>query len=316
MTFAPRLLQCSADTLAQLSILCGLPVQSTKAARTQSLLDGLKIGAKLPTNMRVLAVDMGIKNFSYCQTVAKSKPTIEKWTKVDLNNEYGATFKALTSDPGSLIDSRRYLRHLAYNIVSTIIKDKPHLIMVETQRTRSNNMNSTLPNVLLNYTLENMIYAVLYTLKTDAVIIPMNANNMISFWLNRFVDKKSLSSNPKKLRIKLAFEWLAREDLRPFIFHNSLPPDFSSLSTPNKSRALLNALQMSPKEKVDDLIDSLLYALTANEIVTNQKKLARALEQDQDIAALVHNLNQNHLRLISRLAADGDVTLAKIYANM
>lgn len=259
---------------------------------------------------------MGIKNFSYCQTVAKTKPTIEKWTKVDLHDEYGATFQALTSDPASLIDSRRYLSHLAYNIVSTIIQDKPNLIMVETQRTRSNNMKSTLPNVLLNYTLENMIYAVLYTLKTDAVIIPMNANNMISFWLNRFVDKKTLGSNPKKLRIKLAFEWLAHQDLQPFIFHQNLPPDFASLSTANKSKALLTTLQMSPKEKVDDLIDSLLYALTANEIVSNQKLLARALEEDEDIGALVHKLNQKHLRLISRLAADGDVTLAKMYADM
>lgn len=308
------LLRCSADTLAQLLALCGLPVQATKAARAQALCDGMKIAAGLPQKMRVAAVDMGIKNFSWCQTELGTRPKVERWTKLDLNVAYGSLFVPLTSDPSSLIDSRRYLAHLAHHIVAEMLRDKPHLIMVETQRTRSNNMKSTLPNVLLNYTLENMIYAVLYNAVPCPVIIPMNAHNMIGYWLNRFVDKSSLGSNPKKLRIKLVFDWLANDTIRPFDYSGTLPSDFESLTTPNKGRALLESLGMPPNEKIDDLVDSLLYALTANHIVHNQKRLAAAIANDEDIAALTVKMNNLHLRLIRRLVEDGDVILAKGYA--
>lgn len=305
-----RLLQCSADTLGQLSILCGLPVQSTKAARARALVDGMKMARNLPPTLKVMAVDMGIKNFSYCQTTDN---VVEKWTKVDLHQRYGLTFSPLMSDPNSFVDSRRYLSHLAYNIVDELVVDNPNIIMVETQRTRSNNMKSTLPNVLLNYTLENMIYAVLYARQTSSIIIPMNANNMVSYWLNRFVDKTQLGRNPKKLRIKLVFDWLVNDG--PMVMSHQLPPDFEELTTPKKTRALLHLLGLPPTEKIDDLVDSLLYALTANHMVANQRKLADVLAQDGDIASLVHILNQNHLHLIDRLCQDGDITLNKYYVD-
>ncbi|KAG2732172.1 hypothetical protein G9P44_004589 [Scheffersomyces stipitis] len=287
------LLKYKSTSLNQLALLCGLPTKTNKKARVDCLVQGLNMASKLhPKSPTILSVDIGIKNFSYCKVKLAdlaeiSEPSIvDKWAKVNLHDTYGSDYVPLLN-LDTLIDSKRYINYICKRLVSDIV-DTPDIVVMETQRTRSNNNAITLPNVLLNYTFENILYANLYNSLPKCVIVPMTSTSMINFWINRFVSKESLrkhSKSSKKIRSQLFFHWLGSSD-GPF----KLPAEVQD------KKSLLKYLELQKSDKIDDLVDSLLYNLTIRTQVSNQINLLRWIDKDLNEFIIRRNLSQlNHI---------------------
>lgn len=321
------------STLHNLALHCGYPTQTTKAARVEAaksywpLLDRL---ASFPT--KILSIDVGIKNFSYCKLEYGSKANrstandsvplrITKWNHVNLHDRFGALYIPLTSSRESLVDSKAYLAHLAVLVVDSVLlcpKWKPQIITIENQRTRSNSNSATLPNVLLNFTLEHMIYSALAARQmTDpqlqlTVIMPMNSNKMVNFWLTRFIAKSKISSSQSKLlRTNLLYGWLAEPKLAPFALPNlNLSPGFEEKSARAKTQAFLDALSLdTPPTKVDDLVDCALYNLALAKQLEHHQELRKTLLEDGDVAQLVKKWDMQHCGYLWPVVRAEKVTL-------
>lgn len=325
MNYHRQLSKYTNDVLGQLCVVCGYPVKPRKQDKIDAIANGVQMVSTLPAKINVLAIDVGIKNLSYCKLTQigvreTERPMLDtrRWKKIDLHEQYGARYRPLTNDMTSLVDSKRYLSHLAFELVKDVVagqEDTPHVIVVENQRTRSNKLLSTLPNVLLNYTFENMVYSTIWTLQQhkkaklrDTVVIPMNASKMIYFWLNRFIDcPKSMQT--KKLRIQLFFNWLYAND-SPFVHALELPDTFREFTSLQKSRYLLKELDLPVlNNKIDDLIDSLLYALTTHRVLQNQHLLLDYLQSNGDLSAFIEAVNNQHFKLIQKVILDNDLQL-------
>mmetsp|Transcript_4301 Transcript_4301/g.4262 ORF Transcript_4301/g.4262 Transcript_4301/m.4262 type:complete len:347 (-) Transcript_4301:1448-2488(-) len=312
------------DVLSQVCTSCGLTVKPRKQDKIDAITNGMQRVASLPRNINVLAIDVGVKNLSYCRLshidiTGDKRPMLDinKWKKIDLHEQYGSTYRPLTNDMSSLVDSKRYLSYLAFELVNDIVirhDDTPHVIVIENQRTRSNQLLSTLPNVLLNYTLENMVYSTFWTLQQqhswlkDTVVTPMNASKMTHFWLNRFIDSPK-NSETKKLRIELFFNWICSSNA-PFVHSFILPEDFGALSTLKKSKYLLSQLGLPVvNNKIDDLVDSLLYGLTTHASLQNQHYLLELLNGNGDLLKFVNDRNTEHFKLIQEVIVQNKLEL-------
>lgn len=276
-----------------------------------------------------MAVDMGLKNFSYCMfhgidITSKKQPLLRRgsWKKYDLHNVFGNHYASLHGDRDSLLETKRYLSFLSYSVIEDIIlrpQFRPHIVVIETQRTRSNSLNATLPNVLLNYTLENMMYSTLYTLQrnnawlSEMTIIPMTANKMVHFWLKRFVSDSVSSSKTKSIRLELFFDWLDNDEGRsPFVHDLKLAENFRSMSNVQKSRQILSNLNLPEKDnKIDDLVDSLLYGLTIYKNLQSLRELSEYIEQGKCIETYVAQTTAQHVDLIKNLLSSANINTKK-----
>lgn len=295
-------------SLNQLALICGLPIPTVlnKTNRISSIINGLALTTHLPTttNLNILSMDIGIKNFSYCQMDGidisrESGPSrICKWSKFDLHLKYAPTFRPLVA-PESTIDTKRYLNHLCTSLIDDIVvlsTSRPHIIVMEMQRTRSTGNRQTLPNVLLNYTFENILYSTLYNLSisnpkySSLLIVPMHSASMLSFWINRFITRPSQKKYSKHIRTELVYSWL--DSLY-------LLDGFSFTSEKSRNKQLLAHLQIRDmsNNKIDDLVDSLLYNLTIKAQFTNQIHLSRLLDGG-DIEGFIENKLYEHIQLI------------------
>lgn len=216
------------------------------------------------------------------------------------------------------MDSTRYLSYLSRRVLTDHLFNDPNIptfAVVEHQRTRSNIMPATLPNVLRNCLLENMLYSSFYTMQSmspknsilkNSFITPVYSNSMAHFWIHRYlselnIDKKILTKDVKSLRIKLAYNWINRAiecnlrknllTLLPFRFNLdttkiiNLDQDLAKKTfkqvhyKPKKLQKILNLDDdIITNFKMDDLIDSLLHALACVKRFENQKRLVETLE--------------------------------------
>lgn len=332
---AERLQALLSPVLSQVAVACGSPVAATKAAKVTGVINSLHFMQRLPLDhLNVVSIDVGIKNFSYCvsETLDLTKSyasrdvlPVAKWGHLDLHTRYGAAYEYLTGDRNSPTDSKGYISHLANHVVSEILVNsspKPNLVVMETQRTRTRSQDATLPNVLLNYTLENMIYATYNCLQMNStektVIVPMYSKNMVNYWLNRFFDKRSLRTSPsltKRLRSQFFFNWVSTES-SPFVFPFLKLPDLEGLSNAKKSQAIAKAVARDAPilaQKIDDLIDSLLYNLTIVNMLKCQLQLVEAVKNDTDLNALVDAWQKYHVSLILPLMNGTDLKLDAAY---
>lgn len=332
---ASRLQALLSPVLSQMALACGSPVAATKAAKISGLIHSLHFLDRLPLdNLNVVSIDVGIKNFSYCVSekldLTRSYAShdvlpIAKWGHYDLHARYGSTYENLTGDPNSPVDSKGYLSHLANHVVSEILVNsspKPNLVVMETQRTRTRAQDATLPNVLLNYTLENMIYATYNCLQMNraekTVIVPMYSKNMVNYWLNRFFDKSSLRTSPsltKRLRSQFFFNWVSSKS-SPFAFPHLKLPKLDGLSNAKKSQAIAKVAANDGSmlaKKIDDLIDSLLYNLTMVNMLKCQRQLLEAVEKEADLNALLDAWLKYHVSLILPLMNGTDLKLNNTY---
>lgn len=324
-----QLSRCKNLVLKEVCLACGFSVKSKKEDQVMLIVHGLDLFNKFPRKVNVLAVDMGLKNFSCCMfqgvdVTGKKQPLLrtDSWKKYDLHNVFGNHYVPLYGERDSLMETKRYLSYLSYSIIEDIIlkpQFMPHIVVIETQRTRSNSLSATLPNVLLNYTLENMIYSTLYTLQrnnawlNEMTIVPMTANKMVHFWLKRFLTDNISSSKTKSIRLELFFDWLDNDEGRsPFLHDLKLVDNFRSMSNIQKSRQILSNLNLPPKDnKIDDLVDSLLYGLTIYKNLQSLHELLRYIEQGKCIETYVAQTTAQHVDLIKKLLSSANINTKK-----
>ncbi|CCE86098.1 Piso0_005748 [Millerozyma farinosa CBS 7064] len=324
-----QLLRCKNSVLKEVCLACGFSVKSKKEDQVMSIVHGLEIVRKFPRKVNLLAIDMGLKNFSYCifhgvDITGQKQPVLrtDSWKKYDLHNVFGKHYVPLYGDRDSLMETKRYLSYLSYSVLEDIIlkpQFTPHIVVIETQRTRSNSLSATLPNVLLNYTLENMIYSTLYTLQRNnawlngMIIAPMTANKMVHFWLKRFLTDNISSSKTKSIRSELFFDWLDNDEGRtPFVHDLKLVENFRSMSNIQKSRQISSALNLAPKDnKIDDLVDSLLYGLTIYKNLQSSHELLKYIEQGKCIETYVAQTTAQHVDLIKNSLSSANINTKK-----
>ena len=316
MHFDRILSRHSNETLRKVCVHCGIGTRSRKGDLIECIRDGVNFLDLIPKNMRLLSMDMGMKNLSCCrieQSDILEKPFLKKrnWKKLDLHEVYGKRYKAISKDLLSLFESQRYQSYLAFELLHDLVikrnkEPDVDIIVLEHQRTRSNGLHATLPNVMTNFTFEHMLNSSFYTLQqfmpqlSSAMILPMSSGKMMNFWVNRFLDeqKKSLHSDTKKMRNQLVFDWFCAED-PPFRHDLCLPPEFSKLTSLQKSRCLLQELGLaSNRNKIDDLVDSFLYAMTCHKNLQNIYKLKEWLVSDRKLEDFVTKLEEEQFELV------------------
>ncbi|KAL1574284.1 Ydc2-catalyt domain-containing protein [Candida albicans] len=166
-----RLRSCKISTLNDLAILTGSPIISTnKSCRIEGLTAGYYFYLNhyhkfLSTQKQrtTLSIDVGIKNFSYCKSKSSSSSStlttsnfpiiITKWDKLNLDTQYGGDNYSSILHKDSILDNKRYLNQLTKSLVNELQPNEYDVVIMEIQRTRSAGNTSTLPTVLLNYTL-------------------------------------------------------------------------------------------------------------------------------------------------------------------
>lgn len=306
-----RLRSCKISTLNDLAILTGSPIISTnKSCRIEGLTAGYYFYLNhyhkfLSTQKQrtTLSIDVGIKNFSYCKSKSSKSTSsstlitsnfsiiITKWDKLNLDTQYGGDNYSLILHKDSILDNKRYLNQLTKSLVNELQPNEYDVVIMEIQRTRSAGNTSTLPTVLLNYTLENLIFGNIY----PQIVIPMTSFKMTNFWLHRFITRsttntKQLKSNNnnKGIRFELMKLWLNKLFILPKYPQNELT-----------KLDLLKYLKLDKSEKIDDLIDSLLYNLTINCQFQHLAEFHQLMVSNNgDIAQFVHDKNKYHLQLI------------------
>lgn len=328
------------STLHSLALHCGYPTQTTKVARLEAaksywpLLDLL---ASFP--VKILSIDVGVKNFSYCKlqygentsATGGDSPTVAKvaeWNHMNLHDRFGALYDPKTADLTSPVDSKAYLAHLALSVVDSVLACPnwtPNVITIENQRTRSNSNSATLPNVLLNFTLEHMIYSAfaarqMANLRLKAtVVMPMNSNKMVNFWLTRFIAKSKISpAQSKLLRTNLLYGWLSTPQRAPFALPDlNLALDFEKQSSRTKSALFLDALSLDHRpNKVDDLVDCALYNFAFCKQLQHHYQLRNVLKDDGDVTELVQRWDREHCGYLEPLLRTQKVALNGAYLQL
>lgn len=331
------------SALTRLALHCGYAGGTTKAARVLACSRAAAVAQRVlasqpPGPLNVLSVDVGLKNFSYCKvSYAGGHADVREWSHLNLHEQYGhlhgAKFRAEQLDGaesgecdglGGPGEQKAYLASLALAVVDSVFAAPawvPHVITIENQRTRSAANKVTLPNVLLNFTLEHMMYAAFAARQTtnaalaNTLVVPVHANKMVGFWISRFLaaNAKFSGAKSKVYRTQLVHGWLARPEHSPFSLSLSgrLPADFAALSYRKRNNAVLDVVDaLQRPKKVDDLVDCLLYNLQYAMELQHHLQLQEALVRDGDIPTLIDEWDTQHCSYLEPLLAETPLELA------
>ncbi|KAI5960715.1 CCE1 [Candida margitis] len=323
--------------LNDIALHCGSPILgTTKASRIEGIIAQYQLYLTQWHNLacrNTLSIDIGIKNFSYCKTTTKkttaTRPTVEgatdatqqnltslsawpvivtHWQKLNLDTKYGSLYTHLLHQD-TILDTKRYLNHITNHLVDDILAPNlSNVKIMEIQRTRSNNNAKTLPTILTNHILENLILSKMY----PSLVVPMTSMKLIHFWLYRFITKESINSgklkkNNKIIRRDLILAWFGKLYQLEGYENNNIRTSEGTKSIGSSSQLtmcqLLDHLHLSKGDKTDDLIDSLLYNLCINCQLNHLYQFHTCLQQQKDdddynLIEFVENANQFHLDLI------------------
>lgn len=287
--------------LNDIALHCGAPIfGTTKASRIEGIIAQYQlylIQWHNLTRRTTLAIDIGIKNFSYCKTsplAAASSSSwpilVTHWEKLNLDTKFGASYTPLLHQD-TVLDNKRYLNHITNQLVDDLLQPGlSNVKIMEIQRTRSNNNAQTLPTILTNHTLENLIWAKMY----PALVIPMTSMKLIHFWLYRFITKDLINTKLKKtnkiIRRDLILSWFGKLYQLKGYRHEALAP--------LAIHQLLEHLHLPKGDKTDDLIDSLLYNLCINCQLNHLGHFHKYIQLDGNFVDFVNDANQFHLGLI------------------
>ncbi|RKP31026.1 Ydc2-catalyt-domain-containing protein [Metschnikowia bicuspidata] len=306
-------------TLNSFALHCGLATASTKAARVAAI---AHLGQPFQhilghsgDSLRVVSVDVGLKNFAYCRaSYSGASAALHGWDVVNLHQKFGDASDALAADS---VDSKVYLARLAVAVVDEILLagDVPHVVTVESQRTRSNSNKVTLPNVLLNFSFEHMLYAVLAARQSrnaslaPITVVPMNSKKMVNFWLARYVEMKRLKpAQSKGLRTALLYSWLLHNEYCPFDMTSLLrqiPPEFGLLAASRKVRVLTETLRLeSVPKKVDDMVDSFLYNMAIAKHIQRYQEILECERTTLAYQSLIETWDRQHCRYLTAFLSD------------
>ncbi|KAI5954827.1 CCE1 [Candida theae] len=298
------------STLNDIALHCGSPILgTTKATRIEGILSQYQLYLTQwhsLTRRNTLSIDIGVKNFSYCKTSTKATESeqlnisnwpllVTHWEKINLDTQYGSSYKPLLHQD-TVLDTKRYLNHITNNLITDrLTPESSNVKIMEIQRTRSNNNAKTLPTIMTNHTLENLLLAKMY----PDLVIPMTSMKLIHFWLYRFITKEStvkLKRTNKIIRRDLILAWFGK--LYQLQEQKQHSVDKSGGLTVS---LLLEYLGLPQGEKTDDLIDSLLYNLCINCQLNHLAHFHKYVENennDGNLIDFIEDANQFHLGLI------------------
>lgn len=337
-------------SINSLALHCGLPTATNKAARLAAI---IHLGVPLQNilnnyknkPLRVVSVDVGLKNFSYCKTSYQGNSVhIKGWDAVNLHHKFGVydpvvarysedsleTNIAIDRLLADTIDSKAYLSRLAVATVDQILVSSdhiPHVITVESQRTRSNANKVTLPNIMLNSSFEHMLYAVLAARQSKCqdlskiVVIPMHSNKMVNFWLARFLDLKKMTMRSSKLlRASLLYSWFENPLHSPFNLSPKpidFPSDFQKLSANKKLKVLTDSLNLSVNpSKVDDMVDSVLYNMAIAKHLQHYQEFLNCKSNTDAFQMLIDKWDREHCDYLATLTKSTGLQLDPFFSNV
>ncbi|ESZ95755.1 hypothetical protein SBOR_3862 [Sclerotinia borealis F-4128] len=198
-----------AAALKQIAFKCGVSTSGTKPILIQRLQDELphitspstNTSSANPKPMRILSIDMGIRNFSFCllelclekSSKKKLKPTIpslQSWQKISLLPQ---TPPLASSDPGEKDKTPNgftpaILSSAAYKLIrQTLLPLSPTHILIERQRFRSMGSKHILEWTIRVNMLESMLWATFKTLSEEKIwvgeLIEIAPKKVGSFWV-------------------------------------------------------------------------------------------------------------------------------------
>ncbi|THV52775.1 hypothetical protein BGAL_0069g00270 [Botrytis galanthina] len=241
-----------AAALKQIAFKCGLSNSGTKPLLIQRLQDELPQIASTNTKgssadakpLRILSIDMGIRNFSFClleipssKSTSKSRsskknsnpafpiPILQSWQKLSLlphsppNADPGTKEKARNEFTPSILSTAAYslIRH-------TLLPLSPTHILIERQRFRSMGSKHILEWTVRVNMLESMLWATLKTLAEEKVwdgeVIEIAPRKVGSFWVEesgllggeekfkKVRNTKEVKARTKGAKIDLVRGWL------------------------------------------------------------------------------------------------------------
>lgn len=298
-----QLLQLKSKTLTNLSVVCGSTIKSTKRDNAIQLMHNLEYHLKLPRKISLISIDIGIKNFSYCKLSniesmdSKLHLNFNTWKTMDLNVKYPSNYQSPINDTISARQRLGFLNFLVFK--DLILHNQPDIILIENQRVKSNNNQVTLPGILLNYVFENLFYTNFELLKNyedlKCSLLPMNSSRLTNYLINRFLIKSEInSSNSKILRNKYVFNLLDND---------MLTIEGMDCKNQDKRSFMKQYNQQADQRirKLDDLFDSVLYALTFIQYHQNNRYLDHYLKNNLDVNELVHILNNNSVYYLRKI---------------
>lgn len=282
----------SSKVINNLYLLSGAPNPRAvnKVSKIESFLSQYHLYATQFQNLHkqnTLGIDVGFKNFSYCKTTGKEFPLeITKWEKLQLYQKFGTDYQNILQE-NSILDKQRYNCHIANELVSYLNLESCNVKIMEVQRTRSGGNLATLPIVQDNRDLERAIFGKVY----PGILFPVEVNKMINYWVYAHVNqesKKKLTQYRKKWRAELVLSWYGKLYTLPGFKEQHLT-----------KKGLLEFLDLDAREKIDDLIDSLLYNLYINSTFSNLKEFGKCLhEGNNDLTGVVEKRLRFHRDLL------------------
>lgn len=261
-----------------------------------------------------MAIDMGVKNFGFCRLQLDKNlpfnkpPTIKEWKKFDLTGIKTKSFDSSRLDL-SKFEPQTYSR-LCHELIENVIFNSkmpyPDIVLIERQRTRNMSSKNIQEWVMKVNLFESMLFGMTYSKfqrENPSLIgnlLSVNPQRMGSYYKSNDQEnssEKTKKENVKSERIKIVERWL-RETIDPNTTNEPwfyLDPiqfpytNTNSLATTRSKSKWINELILGPDSKLqtgtikgDDLVDSLLHALSWIEWERNKMILKMELMMDVD----------------------------------
>lgn len=215
--------------LRQLAFKCGISTSGIKTAICQRLRDEIPLldgqatagsSGRVPreSDMRILSIDMGIRNLAYCVLdvpALSARPSIKGWERMAVSTVPTPIppSTAGAKDAG-IVEKESFEPHVlasaAYQLLhNTLLPYNPSHILIERQRFRSMGSSHILEWTIRVNMLESMIYAVLRTLQEEGVwsgtVVPIAPGKVGPFWLegedqNSLIEKSISGGKTESLK--------------------------------------------------------------------------------------------------------------------
>lgn len=252
--------------LKAIALACGSPTTGNKLQVSNFMVGKLKQRPK--GVVRLVSIDLGLKNIGVCQALATPglQLEVEKWSLRSLPEHINY------SQPNFAYEARRLLHG--------IMMDSPNVVLVEKQRSRSSGGASVPNDILRINVLEGMVHAILCTQWPTAYVESVEPRHVLGYWRSRLENelggtalaverlKKATPAQvynaSKKARLALVRKWIDMPQKAPFVFS----PD---MEHPTK------------RGKQDDLNDALVQAISWQKWRDNSNI---ALDENQDLQEL------------------------------
>ncbi|KAF4627137.1 hypothetical protein G7Y89_g11017 [Cudoniella acicularis] len=238
--------------LKQLAFKCGIQSSGTKPILTQRLHDEISRSAQNATKakggnpIRILSIDMGIRNLAYCildvppKKVSSSKkdaklqlPIIQSWHRLAVSTAPSKIEEAAAPSKEQEKESfsPATLSKTAYTLLKErLLPHNPTHILIERQRFRSMGSKHILEWTIRVNMFESILHATLCTLKAEGVwegsVEAIAPGRVGPFWIGEEEDGEGADNSSKKVRntksvkaqnkgakIDLVRKWLDSEDM-------------------------------------------------------------------------------------------------------